>query len=117
MPTDLVGNVKLQRFIELLAALNHQSADALKTGNTAFLQEMNQTIEEMYSIQHSGTEDAYTAIEEDMQVILQNFNAIVAMMKSNDGEKPDGATVVAVKKFLRNVFDGTVSIVTKYGLV
>lgn len=117
MPTDLVGNVKLQRFIELLAALNHQSADALKTGNTAFLEEMNKTIEEMYSIQHNGAEDAYTAIEEDMQIILQNFNAIVAMMKSNENEKADNATSVAVRKFLRNIFDGTVSIVTKYGLV
>lgn len=116
MPTDLVGNVKLQRFIELLAALNHQSADAIKTGNTAILDEMNKTIEEMYSIQHVGTEDAYTAIEEDMQMILQNFNAIVAMMQSNEGAKPDKATAVAVKKFLHNVFDGTVNIIVKYGL-
>ena len=117
MATDLEGNVTLQRFIELLAELNHESADAIKTGNTKFLDKMNGTIEEMYAIQHVGTEDAYTAIEEEMQMILQNFNAIVAMFQSNDGEKPDQVTNNAVKKFLYNIFDATVSIVTKYGLV
>ena len=117
MATDLVGNVKLQRFIELLATLNHQSADALKTGEVARLEEMNETVEEMYSIQSVGKEDAYTAIDEEMQTITQNFNAIVVMFKSNEKERLDSATSVAVKKFLRNIFDATVSIVTKYGLV
>ena len=117
MATDLVGNVRLQRFIQLLADLNHQSADALKTGKIGFLEEMNKTVEEMYSIQRVGTEDAYTAIDDEMQMILQNFNAIVAMIKSNETERLDGATSVAVKKFLRNIFDATVNIVTKYGLV
>ena len=117
MATELEGNVKLQRFIELLAGLNHQSADMIKTGNTLFLGKMNDTIEEMRAIQSVGTEDAYTAIEEEMQMILQNFNAIVAMMKSNEGEKPDFATATAIKKFVRNIFEATVSIVTKYGLV
>ena len=47
MATDLVGNVKLQRFIELLAMLNHQTVDAIKSGRTPVLEKMNATIEEM----------------------------------------------------------------------
>ena len=117
MATDLVGNVKLQRFIALLADLNHQSADALKTGKIGFLEEMNKTVEEMYSIQSVGEEDAYTAIDEEMQMILQNYNAIAVMIKSNEQDSFDSATTNAVKKFLRNIFEATVSIVTKYGLV
>ncbi len=116
MATDLVGNEKLQRFIQLLSDLNHQTATVLKNGDTKILQEMNGTVEEMYSIQHAGTEDAYTAIEEDMQIIYQNFNAIVAMMKSNESIFIDNATNVAVKKFLHNIFDATVRIVYAYGL-
>ena len=116
MATELEGNVQLQRFIQLLADLNHQSADMLRTGNTARLMEMNKTVEEMYAIQHVGTEDAYTAIEEDMQIIYKNFNALVAMMQSNDEEKPDNATSLAVKKFVRNIFDANVRIVLAYGL-
>jgi hypothetical protein len=41
MATDLVGNVKLQRFIELLAELNHLSADAVRSGKLELLPKMN----------------------------------------------------------------------------
>lgn len=116
MATELEGNVKLQRFIELLATLNHQCVDAIKSGNVKVLDEMNGVIEEMHAIQSVGEEDAYTAIEDEMQTIVQNFNAIVMMMQSNEGATPDKATSTAVKKFLHNIFDGTVGIVTKYGL-
>lgn len=117
MATELEGNFQLQRFIELLANLNHQCVDVIKSGNTKVLDEMNAVIEEMHAIQSVGEEDAYTAIEEEMQTIVQNFNAIVTMMRSNETASPDKATSTAVKKFLRNIFDATVSIVTKYGLV
>ena len=116
MATELEGNLPLQRFIQLLADLNRQSADMLRTGNTAHLTAMNDTVEEMYSIQHGGMEEAYTAIEEDMQIIYKNFNALVAMIKSNDKDTPDTATALAVKKFVRNIFDATVRIVLAYGL-
>ena len=117
MATELEGNVTLQKFIALLADLNHQSAEMLKTGNTALLKKMNAVVEEMYAIQSVGTEDAYTAIDEDMQTICKNFNATVAMLKSNETETPDVATNVAVRRFVKNIFDATVRIVTAYGLV
>ena len=116
MATDLVGNVKLQRFIELLSILNHQCVEILKTGNTRLFPAMNDVVEEMYAIQHNGKEEAYTAIEEDAQIIYQNFNAIITMLQSNENGKTDGATSVAVKKFLRNIFDANVRIVLAYGL-
>ena len=77
---------------------------------------MNETIEEMYAIQHEGTEDAYTAIEEDAQIIYKNFNAMVTMIRSNEQENIDTATNEAVKKFLHNIFDANVRIVLAYGL-
>ena len=116
MATDLVGNEKLQRFIQLLSDLNHETVAAIRTGDTQVLRQMNDTVEEMHAIQSVGEEDAYTAIEDEMQTIVQNFNAIVMMMQSNEGATPDKATSTAVKKFLHNIFDGTVGIVTKYGL-
>jgi hypothetical protein len=116
MATELEGNVQLQRFIQLLADLNHQAVDMIKTGNMKLLYAMNDTVEEMYSIQSKGTEDAYTAIDEDMQIIYKNFNAMVAMVNSNEGGKMDAATSVAVKKFLHNIFDANVRIVHMYGL-
>ena len=61
MATDLVGNEKLQRFIQLLSDLNHETAEAFSTGKTELLHKMNDTILEMYAIQQKGTEEAYTA--------------------------------------------------------
>ncbi|MBR7161222.1 MAG: hypothetical protein IKD07_02280 [Clostridia bacterium] len=116
MATELEGNEKLQRFIQLLADLNHQSVEMIKTGNMELLYAMNDTVEEMYSIQHNGTEDAYTAIEEDAQIIYKNFNAMITMVQSNENEKLDAATVNALKKFLHNIFDANVRIVIAYGL-
>ncbi len=116
MATELEGNEKLQRFIHLLCDLNHQSVELLKTGNMQILYAMNDTVEEMYSIQHEGTEDAYTAIEEDAQIIYKNFNAVITMVKSNEKESLDEATSAAVKKFVHNIFDANVRIVLAYGL-
>ena len=116
MATELEGNVKLQRFIELLCELNHQVVEILKTGNSDVLYAMNDTVEEMYSIQHGGQEEAYTAIEEDAQIIYKNFNAVVTMIKSNENAWSDKTTSAAVKKFLQNVFDANVRIVLAYGL-
>ena len=116
MATELQGNLLLQRFIQLLADLNHQSAEMIKTGNMTILPAMNKTVEEMYSIQHGGTEDAYTAIEEDMQAICKNFDAIATMLQSNESDRPDKVTSNAVKKFLHNIFDATVRIIYAYGL-
>ena len=71
----------------------------------------------MYDIQHVGTEEAYTAIEDDAQTIYKNFNAIVAMLKSNENGSFDKATNEAVKKFLQNIFDADLRILAAYGLV
>ena len=116
MATELEGNVELQRFISLLAELNHLSADIIKTGDSAILEKMNPVVEEMYAIQSVGTEDAYTAIEDDMQAICKNFNAAVTMLQSNEKPSVDMATFVATKKFVRNIFEATVRIIHAYGL-
>ena len=116
MATELEGNIQLQRFIELLSILNRQCVEILKTGDTRKFAEMNEVVEEMYSIQHFSAEDAYTAIEEDAQIIYKNFNAVVTMIKSNEEGNIDQATSKAVHKFLRNIFDANVRIVIAYGL-
>lgn len=116
MATELEGNLPLQRFIQVLAYLNHQSAHMIQSGDVALLPSINEAIEEMYAIQHGNTDEAFTAIEEEMQIICKNFNAITMMLKSNESEEPDEATSNAVRKFLHNIFDATVRIVYAYGL-
>lgn len=116
MATELEGNEKLQRFVQLLCDLNHQTVEILKTGKTEILYQMNDTVEEMYSIQHEGKEEAYTAIEEDAQIIYKNFNAVVTMLKSCEEPMLDKTTSEAIRRFLQNIFDANVRIVFAYGL-
>ena len=113
---EIEGNEKLQRFIQLLCELNQQTVEMLKTGNTEYLFAMNDTIEEMYSIQHDNQAAEYTEIEDDAQVIYKNFNAIITMMNSNEQGVLDKATSEAVKVFLHNIFAANVNIVRAYGL-
>ena len=116
MATDLVGNVKLQRFIELLAQLNHLSAEAVQTGKLELFPQINKVIQEMYELHSVGEEEAYTAIEEDAQMIYKKFDAAAQMLKSNENGKMDAATNQSVKIFLKNIFQATVNIVHAYGL-
>ena len=114
---EVAGDESLQRFIQLLCELNHQTVEMLKTGNTEYLYAMNDTIEEMYTIQHGKEEEVYAVIEDDAQVIYKNFNAIITMINSNENGTLDQATSEAVKVFLRNIFEANVNIVRIYGLV
>lgn len=116
MATELEGNETLQRFIALLCDLNNQAVQFLKTGNVEILVAMNDTVEQVYEIQHAGTEEAYTAIEEDAQIIYKNFNAAVTMLRSNENALSDKTTSEAVRIFVRNIFDANVRIVLAYGL-
>jgi len=116
MSANLEGNEKLQRFLQLLSDLNHETVDVLRTGDTQILRKMNDTVDEMYAIQHGSKEEEYVAVDEAMQVVYKNFNAIATMMNTNESIFVDNATSGAVKKFLHNIFNATVDIVHIYGL-
>ena len=114
--TEVAVDEKLNRFIQLLAALNQQTVEILKTGNVQLLYAMNETIEGMYAIQHENPAEEYTIIEEECQVIYKNFNAIITMLNSNEKDALDEVTSEAVRTFLHNIFEANVCIVRIYGL-
>ncbi len=116
MATEWENNEKLHQFVFSLQSLNKQSAEMLRTGDMTILPKMNGVIEVMYALQHGNEDEAFTMVEEEMQMICKNFDGIVAMLQSNEGDRPDAATTLAVKKFLHNIFDATVRIVYIYGL-
>lgn len=41
MATDLVGNERLQRFIQLLSDLNHETSEVFSSGRTEIFHKMN----------------------------------------------------------------------------
>ena len=106
---------RLERFVELLADLSREASEMLKTGDLALLYEMNDTVEEMYSIQNGSEEKIYKAIDEPAQVIYHNFNDLVALAEKCEGNWSEEESAMAYG-CLKNIFEANVEIIVAYGL-
>ena len=107
---------KLERFIELLAELSRETSEMIKTGNLEILYEMNDTVEEMYSIQNGSDEKIYKAIDEPAKEIYDNFNELVALAQKCEEETWSEKDSASAYEFLKNIFDANVGIIMAYGL-
>lgn len=117
MSTKMEEEKTLERFIELLAALNGEAMDMLETGDLAGLYDMNDTVEELYTIQTSNKDELYVGIQEEAQDIYQNFNALVVLaQKIGENEWGEKASALA-QLYLQNILEASIEIVTAYGLV
>ena len=105
----------LSRFVELLADLNREVVEMLKTGDLSLLYDMNDTVAEMYAIQSVNKDELYVGIEEQAQAIYQNFNGLVALTQEV-GEAWSEENSAKAQAFLRNIFEANVAIVVAYGL-
>ena len=105
----------LSRFVELLADLNREVVEMLKTGDLSLLYDMNDTVAEMYAIQSVNKDELYVGIEEQAQAIYQNFNGLVALTQEV-GEAWSEENSAKAQAFLRNIFEANVVIVVAYGL-
>ena len=88
MATDLVGNEKLQRFIQLLSDLNHETAEAFSTGKTELLHKMNDTILELYAIQQKGTEEENLQICDLVRSVSLTPEALAELLHQRTAEVP-----------------------------
>ena len=105
----------LSRFVELLADLNREVVEMLKTGDLSLLYDMNDTVAEMYAIQSVNKDELYVGIEEQAQAIYQNFNGLVALTQEVNGDWSEENSAKA-QAFLQNIFEANVAIVVAYGL-
>ena len=108
---------KMERFVELLADLNRETVEMLKTGDLAYLYEMNDTVEEFYSIQNGSKEELLAGIDNQAQEIYKNFNAL-AEMAGEVGERDwtEEESSLAFE-LLQCIFNANVEIINAYGLV
>ena len=106
----------LERFIELLADLSRETVEMMKTGDLEKLYEMNDTIEEIYSIQSANDGELYTGIDEEAKDIYENFNNLVKLAQNSGEEWSEESSALAFL-LLQNILDATVAILTAYGLI
>ncbi len=110
-------NEELAKFIDLLAELGKELGELFRTGEIDVFPEMNKTIKEMYRIQHGNEDDAFRTVDPDCEVIYRNFDMIVAILRTTENGVIDKGAQTSVNKFLRNINEALVNIVTLFGLV
>lgn len=104
-------------FIECLAQLNRELKDLSEQGDIAKLADMHATVKKMYRLQHGSEEESLHAIDPDCEIIYRNFDMILAVLKTTEGGVLDRGTQVALNKFLHNINEALINIVTLFGLV
>ena len=116
MATKMEEEKILERFIELLADLNRETVEMMKTGDLGFLYEMNDTVEEIYSIQSASKEELYVGIDQEAKAIYKNFNDLVALAQKVGENEWTAESSASAFEFLQNIFEANVKIIKAYGL-
>ena len=107
----------LEHFIELLADINRQTMEMLKSGDLSTLYEMNDTVEEFCRIQKGNKENFYQGIEVEAQIIYTNFDQLVTLanrVKQGKWTKKQSAVVLDC---LENILAADITILKRYGLI
>ena len=111
------ANEKHVAFAVQLARLNGAMAELAKTGDGGLLLEMHAAIQELYKLQNGSDDDVFRTITPDCEVIYENFDMIIALCRTVEGETLDPAAQKAIDKFLHNIDDAVVNIASLLGVV
>ena len=107
----------LADFVDLLAQLSRELKQLFDTGDISVLADMHATVKGMYAIQHGNEDDVIRTVDPDCEVIYRNFDMILSLLRTVEGDAPDRGAQQALNKFLHNINEGLVNIVTLFGLV
>lgn len=107
---------ELQKFIEVLYALNQTMKKLFESGDVGLFTEMNGQIKEMYRLQHGNNDPIMQAIDIDCDIIYHNFDMIVAVLRTTEEGVIDRGAQTALNKFLHNIDDSVVSIASTLGV-
>ncbi len=116
MVIEMKEEQTLARFIELLAELNNETVEMLETGDLSPLYQMNDTVEEIFSIQHGNKDELYLGIEQDAKVIYGNFNALVRLAEEVGEHEWSEENSRSARNCLENILRANIKIITAYGL-
>ena len=103
-------------FLTQLVRLNGTMQQLFATGNVALFTEMNDAIKKMHAVQHGSKDAVLEAVDPECAVIYGNFDMIVKLLRTTDGEI-DAATQKGLNKLLHNIDEAVVNIAAAVGLV
>ncbi len=104
-------------FIEQLVRLNGTMAELFKTGNVELFGEMNGAIKAIYREQHGSDDEVFRAIDPDCEIIYENFDMIIAVLRTTEEGVIDPGAQKALNKLLHNIDEAVVNIASMLGVV
>ena len=108
---------ELARFVELLAELNNEAMEMLETGDLSGLYPMNDTVEELFSIQHGNEDELYTGVDKEAKLIYGNFNALVQLTERVGEHEWSEEASANARTCLENILQASLKIIQMYGLL
>ncbi len=105
-----------EEFLVQLVRLNGTMKELFSSGNIELFPEMNDAIKKMHAVQHGSKDAVLEAVGPECAVIYGNFDMIVKLLRTTDGEI-DAATQKGLNKLLHNIDEAVVNIAAAVGLV
>lgn len=105
-----------EEFLVQLVRLNGTMKELFSSGNIKLFPEMNDAIKKMHAVQHGSKDAVLEAVDPECAVIYGNFDMIVKLLRTTDGEI-DAATQKGLNKLLHNIDEAVVNIAAAVGLV
>ncbi len=105
-----------EEFLVQLVRLNGTMKELFSSGNIELFPEMNDAIKKMHAVQHGSKDAVLEAVDPECAVIYGNFDMIVKLLRTTDGEI-DAATQKGLNKLLHNIDEAVVNIAAAVGLV
>lgn len=105
-----------EEFLVQLVRLNGTMKELFSSGNIELFPEMNDAIKKMHAVQNGSKDAVLEAVDPECAVIYGNFDMIVKLLRTTDGEI-DAATQKGLNKLLHNIDEAVVNIAAAVGLV
>ena len=105
-----------EEFLVQLVRLNGTMKELFSSGNIELFPEMNDAIKKMHAVQHGSKDAVLEAVDPECAVIYGNFDMIVKLLRTTDGEI-DAVTQKGLNKLLHNIDEAVVNIAAAVGLV
>lgn len=106
-----------EKFVRALYALNRTMKELFERGDVSLFTEMNAQIKEMYRLQHGSTDPVMQALDVECGIIYNNFDMIIAVLRTTENGEIDRGAQTAINKFLHNIDDSVVNIASALGVV
>ncbi len=106
-----------EELLRVLYTLNRTMKELFESGSMQLFSEMNAEVKELYRLQHGSEEPILKEFDDECGIIYQNFNMIVAVLRTTEDGEIDSGAQSALNKLLHNIDDAVITIAAALGAV